>query len=277
MDFPRCTGLSDTELEEIYGWMERGTNRTDELRACGNGVVPATAERAFRVLYAELFGAADNGGVDDPRLLRPQVQQEQTARAVKPSENEFFTANSLAERFRHHLKKTKTEENTNMNELMKLAVALTHLANEATEYLKRQNGVAYQPSLPMKTAAAADGPRSEVETMTPNPVPQPVEEPKKARKPRSDKGTSKSAEKPAENLAEETAIADAAAEQASYEKMMEITKQWVLLAKNDTPVDGKTWAMKELKAMGVEKLTDFSHEQRLAWIAKMEGAIAAHK
>lgn len=30
-------------------------NRTDELRLLGNGVVPATAERAFRVLMAELM------------------------------------------------------------------------------------------------------------------------------------------------------------------------------------------------------------------------------
>ena len=33
-------------------------NRTDELRLLGNGVVPATAERAFRVLWAELRGGA---------------------------------------------------------------------------------------------------------------------------------------------------------------------------------------------------------------------------
>jgi len=32
-----------------------GDNRTDELRLLGNGVVPATAERAFRVLIARLF------------------------------------------------------------------------------------------------------------------------------------------------------------------------------------------------------------------------------
>ena len=32
-------------------------NRTDELRLLGNGVVPATAERAFRVLTEELFNA----------------------------------------------------------------------------------------------------------------------------------------------------------------------------------------------------------------------------
>ena len=31
-----------------------GANRTDELRLLGNGVVPATAERAFRVLMEEL-------------------------------------------------------------------------------------------------------------------------------------------------------------------------------------------------------------------------------
>ena len=56
LDFPGCTGLDREELEEIYGWMVKGTNRTDELRMCGNGVVPQTAERAFRVLYRELTG-----------------------------------------------------------------------------------------------------------------------------------------------------------------------------------------------------------------------------
>ena len=30
-------------------------NRTDELRLLGNGVVPATAERAFRILIRELL------------------------------------------------------------------------------------------------------------------------------------------------------------------------------------------------------------------------------
>ena len=34
-----------------------GANRTDELRMLGTGVVPACAEKAFRVLYAELMGA----------------------------------------------------------------------------------------------------------------------------------------------------------------------------------------------------------------------------
>ena len=58
LDFPGCTGLSDTELAEIREWMVKGTNRTDELRMCGNGVVPQTAERAFHVLYAELTGPA---------------------------------------------------------------------------------------------------------------------------------------------------------------------------------------------------------------------------
>jgi hypothetical protein len=32
-------------------------NRTDELRLLGNGVVPATAERSFRVLVSELMEA----------------------------------------------------------------------------------------------------------------------------------------------------------------------------------------------------------------------------
>lgn len=43
-----------------------GDRRIDELRLLGNGVVPATAERAFRVLYAELSGC----DVSDPDVLR---------------------------------------------------------------------------------------------------------------------------------------------------------------------------------------------------------------
>ena len=61
VDFAGLSGLGDTELEEIREWMVKGTNRTDELRMCGNGVVPQTAERALRVLYAELTGSAGAG------------------------------------------------------------------------------------------------------------------------------------------------------------------------------------------------------------------------
>jgi len=43
-----------------------GDRRIDELRLLGNGVVPATAERAFRVLSAELCGL----NVSDPDVLR---------------------------------------------------------------------------------------------------------------------------------------------------------------------------------------------------------------
>ena len=51
---PAVSGLSDQELAEICQWMGASTNRTDSLRLLGNGVVPATAERAFRVLVGEL-------------------------------------------------------------------------------------------------------------------------------------------------------------------------------------------------------------------------------
>lgn len=56
VDLPRLSGLGDKELAEIYDWMECGTNRTDELRMCGNGVVPAVASRAWRTLYQQLRG-----------------------------------------------------------------------------------------------------------------------------------------------------------------------------------------------------------------------------
>jgi site-specific DNA-cytosine methylase len=54
MDISELSGLRDSELAEIREWMVKGDNRTDELRSCGNGVVPATAERAFRILMEEL-------------------------------------------------------------------------------------------------------------------------------------------------------------------------------------------------------------------------------
>jgi len=48
------SGLSDFELEEIREWMVCCDNRTDELRLLGNGVVPATATRAFLTLLEKL-------------------------------------------------------------------------------------------------------------------------------------------------------------------------------------------------------------------------------
>jgi hypothetical protein len=63
VDFPGCTDLSDKELAEIREWMVKGTNRTDELRLCGNGVVPQTAARAWQVLSAELAGHRGTGDV----------------------------------------------------------------------------------------------------------------------------------------------------------------------------------------------------------------------
>jgi DNA (cytosine-5)-methyltransferase 1 len=54
VDIAELSSLCHSELAEIREWMVKGDNRTDELRSCGNGVVPATAERAFRVLMEEL-------------------------------------------------------------------------------------------------------------------------------------------------------------------------------------------------------------------------------
>jgi hypothetical protein len=48
------SGFSNQELAEIRHWMVASDNRTDELRLLGNGVVPACAERAFRLLIGEL-------------------------------------------------------------------------------------------------------------------------------------------------------------------------------------------------------------------------------
>jgi len=48
------SGLSDSELAEIREWMVKTDNRTDELRLLGNGVVKATATRAFLTLLEKL-------------------------------------------------------------------------------------------------------------------------------------------------------------------------------------------------------------------------------
>lgn len=50
MDLARLSGLSYSELEEIYEWMAKSDCRIDELRSCGNGVVPQQAEVAIRSL-----------------------------------------------------------------------------------------------------------------------------------------------------------------------------------------------------------------------------------
>jgi len=55
VDISELSGLNHSELAEICEWMVKTDNRTDELRLLGNGVVPATAERAFRTLLTELI------------------------------------------------------------------------------------------------------------------------------------------------------------------------------------------------------------------------------
>ena len=63
---PRVDRKSQSPLgrdtDEFTYWVDNAElyvscdNRTDELRLLGNGVVPATAERAFRVLMSQLLG-----------------------------------------------------------------------------------------------------------------------------------------------------------------------------------------------------------------------------
>ena len=55
MGLAELSSLSNSELAEICEWMVKTDNRTDELRLLGNGVVPATAERAFRTLLTDLI------------------------------------------------------------------------------------------------------------------------------------------------------------------------------------------------------------------------------
>lgn len=54
VDLSELSGISHQELAEICDWMVKTESRTDELRLLGNGVVPATATRAFLTLMEEL-------------------------------------------------------------------------------------------------------------------------------------------------------------------------------------------------------------------------------
>lgn len=54
VDISELSGLSNSELAKICEWMVKTDNRTDELRLLGNGVVPATATRAFLTLLEKL-------------------------------------------------------------------------------------------------------------------------------------------------------------------------------------------------------------------------------
>jgi hypothetical protein len=55
VDMSELSGLGPDALAEIYQWMQENDNRTDELRLLGNGVVPVTAELAFRTLIARFL------------------------------------------------------------------------------------------------------------------------------------------------------------------------------------------------------------------------------
>jgi len=55
MDYAELSRLSNQELGQICSIRQSTDNRTDELRMCGNGVVPATAAKAFKILYAEII------------------------------------------------------------------------------------------------------------------------------------------------------------------------------------------------------------------------------
>jgi hypothetical protein len=159
-----------------------------------------------------------------------------------------------------------------MEKIEKLVVALTALAEEAREYLERVNHPEkmVQMHLPM-AAAAAEAPAAAAE----EPV---LKKPRKAKAPApaaTPEETGVSGIEGAATPEAGHAEAQAKAEKTSYDRMMEVTKQWVILAKNDSPKDGKVVAMEALAGMGKAKLGDLTHEERLGWIALVEGWIAS--
>jgi len=58
--FSELPRLRHEELVEIHQWMVLNTNRNDELRLLGNGVVAQTCEVAFRTLFNELLTSNNN-------------------------------------------------------------------------------------------------------------------------------------------------------------------------------------------------------------------------
>ena len=113
----------------------------------------------------------------------------------------------------------------------------------------------------------------------------PAEEPKKTRKAKTEKPVEEPKAPPS---TPETSIEDqlglndggkkpAMTPKESEARMDEVTRQYIRLAKSDTP-DGKTIAIGMMKNdFKVENLKDLSHEKRLEWIAAMEKLILEHK
>jgi hypothetical protein len=60
MDLSELSGLNHQELAEICDWMVKTESRTDELRLLGNGVVVATAEKAFTTLLGMVVLPSEN-------------------------------------------------------------------------------------------------------------------------------------------------------------------------------------------------------------------------
>lgn len=171
-----------------------------------------------------------------------------------------------------------------MNELIKLAIALTKLANETTEYVRRLNGAPFQPALPMaptaaageekKEPVAADGPQSETETMTPNPAP--AEEPKK-RKPRAPKVAAEDNPTMNQQAKEPPAAPAALTEEESLTKLGTVAKAFVTIYQDATPNGneiGKTALAERYKKA---KMGDLTHAERIDFIAFLEGKIAEKK
>jgi len=183
-----------------------------------------------------------------------------------------------------------------MEKIEKLVVALTALAVEATEYLERKNnpekmiqgklalGGVTEPApgatlaevrAEMDMAAEANRQMAEAREAA---VAAEAPKKRKARVPKTEApeetGVS-GIEVPATPPAPVEPTEDE--QKASFDTRMDVTKTWVMLAKNDTPKDGKTVAMEALKVMGKAKLGDLSHQERLGWIAMVDGWITEHK
>lgn len=176
------------------------------------------------------------------------------------------------------------EEKTMIQKLEKLVEVLIEAAELATEWLKRELGKEHQPVLPMPLAtAAAEAHAAAVEKVVGEAVAA-VE--KKTRKPRAPKvqpvpeftpeQEQAIADAPA-TVAEAPAVPTAEEMEESREQARTTARNYVSIAKNDTPLDGYGQLKKLLTTHNVAKITDLSHEQRLAFIKTIDGWVGSRE
>lgn len=152
-----------------------------------------------------------------------------------------------------------------MEKVEKLIDSIQTLVDFATIVLEKQAQPVLKAEMGEDTAADT----------APAPAAAAEEAPKKTRKPRTPKVEEEAPPAPIEEKVEDKQ--DPRTDEELFEEVKNITREYVALAKNDTPKDGMARAKDELKKLNREKLQDLSREEKIAWIGMVGAWIKGRK